>query len=62
MWMKLMISYACYVMGDVMSRTCMCWGDGCGYAWYNRLMLWSVHLDTQGKIWKQVHEAHRSHT
>jgi hypothetical protein len=32
----------------------MRWGDGYGYPVYNKLMLWSVSLDTHGKIWKHV--------
>ena len=32
----------------------MFWGDGCGFRIYNKVMLWSVDLDTEGKIWKHV--------
>ena len=32
----------------------MFWGDGYGFKIYNKVMLWSVDLDTKGKIWKYV--------
>jgi hypothetical protein len=32
----------------------MVWGDGYGFKIYNKIMLWSVDLDTEGKIWKHV--------
>jgi hypothetical protein len=32
----------------------MVWGDGCGFKIYNQVMLWSVNLDKECKIWKPV--------
>jgi hypothetical protein len=32
----------------------MNWGDGYGFKIYNKVMLWSVDLDKEGKIWKYV--------
>jgi hypothetical protein len=32
----------------------MFWGDGYGFKIYNKVMLWSVDLDKEGKIWKYV--------
>jgi hypothetical protein len=32
----------------------MFWGDGYGFKMYNKVMLWSVDLDANGKIWKYV--------
>lgn len=53
--MKLLLSRIFYVIGDLISITIMRWGDGYyGYPVYNKLMLWSVDLDTHGKIWKFV--------
>ena len=52
--MKLVLSYILYVIGDVISRTFMFYGNGYGFKIYNKVMLWSVDLDTQGKIWKHV--------
>lgn len=52
--MKLVLSYILYVIGDVISRTFMFYGNGYGFKVYNKIMLWSVELDTQGKIWKHV--------
>ena len=52
--MKLLLSRIFYVIGDLISITTMRWGDGYGYPLYNKLMLWSVDLDTHGKIWKFV--------
>ena len=52
--MKLLLSRIFYVIGDLLSITIMRWGDGYGYPLYNKLMLWSVDLDTHGKIWKFV--------
>lgn len=50
--MKITLSYILYFIGDIISRTLMFWGYG--FKLYNRIMLWSVDLDTQGKIWKHV--------
>jgi hypothetical protein len=52
--MKFILSYALYTIGDVISRTIMVWGDGYGFKIYNKIMLWSVDLDKEGKIWKYV--------
>lgn len=49
--MKIVVSYICYVLGDLISRTTMFWGNGFGYGLYQKLMLWSVDLDTTGRIW-----------
>jgi len=32
----------------------MNWGDGYGFKIYNKVMLWSVDLDKEGRIWKPV--------
>jgi hypothetical protein len=32
----------------------MRFGDGYGWKVYNKIMLWSVDLDKNGKIWKYV--------
>jgi hypothetical protein len=32
----------------------MVWGDGYGFNIYNKIMLMSVDLDNEGKIWKYV--------
>jgi len=50
--MKLLLSYILYFIGDIISRTLMFWGYG--FKIYNKVMLWSVDLDNQGKIWKRV--------
>ena len=52
--MRLVLSYILYLIGDIISRTIMFWGDGYGFKIYNKVMLWSVDLDTNGKIWKYV--------
>lgn len=52
--MKLILSNILYVLGDVISRTIMRWGDGYGYRIYNKLMIWSADLDKKGKLWKKV--------
>jgi hypothetical protein len=52
--MKLLLSRILYVIGDWISITTMRWGDGYGYPLYNKIMLWSVDLDTHGKVWKFV--------
>lgn len=50
--MRLVLSYILYFIGDIISRTLMLWGYG--FKIYNKVMLWSVDLDTKGKIWKHV--------
>ena len=52
--MRYILSYFLYTVGDVISRTIMLYGDGYGFKIYNKVMLWSVDLDKQGKIWKHV--------
>lgn len=52
--MKLLLSKIFYYAGDLISKTTMQWGDGWGYRAYNKLMLWSIDLDTEEKIWKKV--------
>ena len=52
--MRLVLSYILYIIGDIISRTIMFWGDGYGFKMYNKVMLWSVDLDANGKIWKYV--------
>jgi hypothetical protein len=52
--MRLVLSYILYIIGDVISRTFMFYGNGYGFKIYNKVMLWSVDLDTKGKIWKHV--------
>ena len=52
--MKLLLSRILYHIGDWISITIMRRGDGYGYPVYNKLMLWSVSLDTHGKVWKHV--------
>ena len=32
----------------------MLFGDGYGFKIYNKVMLWSVDLDKEAKIWKHV--------
>jgi hypothetical protein len=49
-----MLSYFLYIIGDIISRTSMLFGDGYGFKIYNKVMLWSVDLDKEGKIWKYV--------
>jgi len=52
--MRYVLSYILYFIGDIISRTIMVWGDGCGFKIYNQVMLWSVNLDKECKIWKPV--------
>jgi hypothetical protein len=52
--MRYIFSYALYIIGDIISMTIMNWGDGYGYKIYNKVMLWSVNLDEEGRIWKRV--------
>jgi len=50
--MKLALSFLCYHLGDLVSRTFL--RIGIGYRVYNRLMGWSVALDPENRIWKEV--------
>ena len=50
--MRLVLSYILYFIGDIISRTLMFWGYG--FKFYNKIMLWSVDLDNEGKIWKHI--------
>mgnify|MGYP001403094678 CR=1 FL=1 len=52
--MKHILSYLLYIVGDVISKTIMLWGDGIGYSFYRQVMLWSCNLDEEGRIWKYV--------
>jgi len=53
-YMRYILSYFLYIVGDIISVTTMNWGDGYGFKIYNKVMLWSVDLDKEGKIWKYV--------
>jgi hypothetical protein len=48
--MKLLLSKILYHIGDIISLTIMRFGDGYGWKVYNKIMLWSVDLDQNGKI------------
>ena len=52
--MKLLLSKILYHIGDILSLTIMRLGKGYGWRLYNKIMLWSVDLDKNGKIWKFV--------
>ena len=52
--MNLLLSKILYHIGDIISLTTMRWGDGYGWKVYNKVMLCSVDLDKNGKIWKYV--------
>ena len=52
--MKYILSYILYIIGDIISKTTMNYWDGYGFKIYNKVMLWSVELDKEGKIWKPV--------
>jgi len=52
--MRYFLSYILYIIGDLISLTIMNWGDGYGFKIYNKVMLWSVDLDKEGRIWKPV--------
>jgi hypothetical protein len=52
--MRLVLSKILYYIGDFISRTTMALGNGYGFKLYNKVMLWSVDLDTEGKVWKHV--------
>lgn len=52
--MNLLLSKILYHIGDILSSTTMIWGDGYGWKVYNKIMLWSVDLDKDAKIWKRV--------
>ena len=58
--MKLLLSKILYHIGDIISLTTMRWGDGYGWKAYNKIMLWSVDLDQNGKIWKYVKSKKKS--
>lgn len=52
--MKFLLSYMLYIIGDIISNTTMRVGYGLGYSIYQKVMNWSVNLDTEHKIWKPV--------
>ena len=53
-FLKETLSRILYHIGDILSLTTMRFGDGYGWKIYNKIMLWSVDLDKNGKIWKYV--------
>jgi len=44
------------MLGDLTSRVMFCVDNGTLYTIYNKLMIWSIDLDTAGKIWKSVED------
>jgi hypothetical protein len=57
--MRFLLSYLLYLIGDIISRTTMRFGNGYGYKYYNKIMLWSVNLDKDKLIWKDVKRKRR---
>ena len=53
-FLKETLSRILYHIGDILSLTTMRFGDGYGWKIYNKIMLWSVDLDQNGKILKYV--------
>ena len=53
-FLKETLSRILYHIGDIISLTTMRFGYGYGWRIYNKIMLWSVDLDKNGKIWKYV--------
>ena len=43
-----------YYIGDIISITTMVWFNGLGFRLYQKVMLLSVDLDKEGKIWKYI--------
>lgn len=52
--MRHFLSLFLYYVGDITSRTIMIWFNGLGFGLYQKVMLLSVDLDKEGKIWKYV--------
>lgn len=52
--MRHFLSLLLYYIGDIISITTMVWFNGLGFKLYQRVMLLSVDLDKEGKIWKHV--------
>jgi len=52
--MRYILSYILYIIGDIISRTTMRWGNGIGYSLYSKIMNLSVNLDVEHRIWKPV--------
>ena len=50
--MKQALSWILYYLGDMISRTILRYGYG--YGLYKTLMLWSVDLDDNFDVWKEV--------
>jgi hypothetical protein len=55
--MKIVLSYILYIIGDIISRTIISYRFG--FKLYNKIMLLSVDLDTEGRIWKFVKSKRR---
>lgn len=52
--MRYFLSLFLYYIGDIVSRTIMIWFNGLGFGLYQKIMLLSVDLDKEGRIWKHV--------
>lgn len=52
--MRHLISLILYYLGDLTSNTTMLWFNGLGYRFYQKVMLLSCDLDSEGKVWKYV--------
>ena len=50
------LSWVLYQMGDLIARVMFYVDSGTLYTIYNKLMVWSVDLDSAGKIWKFVED------
>jgi len=52
--MRYFLSLLLYYIGDIISITTMVWFNGLGFRLYQKVMLLSVDLDKEGKIWKYI--------
>jgi hypothetical protein len=58
--MRYSLSLLLYYIGDIISLTSMMWFNGLGFKLYQKVMLLSVDLDKEGKIWKHVKPKRRN--
>lgn len=51
--MRVLTSLVLYRIGDILSYLLKInWTSFIVYPVYNRVMLWSAHLDTEGRVWE----------
>ena len=52
-WIRTLLAWILYLIGDGVSRVGQHWDSALIWFIYQKVMVWSVLLDREGRIWKE---------